>query len=412
MTATQRLGAGRWIDAGRLPDTTVESTHELTTVDGAKVLGVLRTVANARTVVAIAHPRQDVTHHVLVPELLARGFAVWTQGTRSPNNDIALLHEQALLDVAAGLNFLRQRGWESLVTLGHSGGGTLFAYYHEQANLPPEQRIMKGPSGRPTGLAETELTRPDGAVFLAPHPGQGALLLRLIDPSVVDESDPMSIDPALDLYNPANGFATPGESSHYSDDFIERYRAAQRARVERLDTVARERNAEAARARRAHETSNDPADRRRAVAPRVLTVYRTDADLRCVDLSIDANRRPYGSLFGRRPDLTNYGLVGFGRFATPEAWLSTWSGLSSHAGFLRCEPAVTVPTMLAELTGDQACFPADGDRMAAALGAADLTRVRVDGTHFGGALHPGRPTGAALAAESIGQWLADRFPTS
>ena len=44
------------------------------------------------------HPRQDVTHHVLVPELLARGYAVWTQGTRSVNNDLALVHEQALLD--------------------------------------------------------------------------------------------------------------------------------------------------------------------------------------------------------------------------------------------------------------------------------------------------------------------------
>ncbi|MFE2186727.1 TetR/AcrR family transcriptional regulator [Streptomyces sp. NPDC059455] len=35
-------------------------------------------------------------------ELLARGVAVWTQGTRSVNNDVALVHEQALLDMAAG----------------------------------------------------------------------------------------------------------------------------------------------------------------------------------------------------------------------------------------------------------------------------------------------------------------------
>ena len=76
----------------------------------------------------------------------------------------------------------------------------------------------------------------------------------------------------------------------------------------------------------------------------MIVVHRTDADLRGVDLSIDPNDRPYGSLFGRRPDLTNYGIVGFGRLATPEAWLSTWSGISSRAGLLRCARGVRVPT--------------------------------------------------------------------
>src|SRR6185437_14031239 len=110
---TEHLGAGRWVDARTFPDGTVEQTYEVPTADGAKVSGVLRTVPGARTIVAISHPRQDVTHHVLVPELLSRGFAVWTQGTRSPNNDIALLHEQALLDIGAGLGRLRDLGWEN-----------------------------------------------------------------------------------------------------------------------------------------------------------------------------------------------------------------------------------------------------------------------------------------------------------
>ena len=178
----------------------------------------------------------------------------------------------------------------------------------------------------------------------------------------------------------------------------------------RLDAVARERVAEAATARQAFTASQDPADRRRAIAPRVLTVYRTDADLRFVDRALDPNDRPYGSLFGRRPDLTDYGLVGFGRFATPDAWLSTWSGRSSNADFLRCAPGVRTPTLLIGLSGDQACFPRDLDAMADALGTADLTRTEVAGTHFGGAIRRGEPTGAALAAQRIGPWLAERFP--
>ena len=317
--------------------------HQLTTSDGATVSGVLRTVPGARTVVCIMHPRQDVTHHVLVPELLMRGFAVWTQGTRSVNNDLSLVHEQALLDAAAGQAFLRGRDFAAVVTLGHSGGGTLFAFYGQQAARPAGERIARTPAGRPAGLAGTDMPVPDGAVFMAPHPGPGALLLRLIDPSVTDERDPLSADPGLDPYHPANGFVPAPGHSHYDPGFVERYRQAQHDRIARIDAEARRRAADAAAARQAFRLSEDPADRRTALAPRVITVYRTDADLRSVDLSLDPNDRPYGSLFGRRPDLTNYGLVGFGRFSTPDAWLSTWSARSTNADFLRCAPGVTGP---------------------------------------------------------------------
>ena len=200
---TERLGAGRYLAAGERPESTVTSVHELTTADGATVRGVLATVPGARTVVCLMHPRQDLTHHPLVPPLLRAGAAVWTQHTRSVNNDLSLLHEQALLDVAAGLAFLRERGFASLVTLGHSGGGPLFAYYLEQAGLPPGRRVTATPGGRPVPLADANLPVADGAIFLAPHPGQGQLLLRCIDPSVADEQDPMSVVPELDPFDPA-----------------------------------------------------------------------------------------------------------------------------------------------------------------------------------------------------------------
>jgi len=84
---TTGLGAGRYLAAGERPDTTVTSVHELTTADGATVRGVLAAVPGARTVVCLMHPRQDLTHHPLVPLLLQAGAAVWTQHTRSVNND-------------------------------------------------------------------------------------------------------------------------------------------------------------------------------------------------------------------------------------------------------------------------------------------------------------------------------------
>lgn len=411
-TTAGRLGAGRYVDSAEgvvVPDTVTTSVHELSTVDGAKISGVLRVPPGAATVVTIMHPRQDVTHHALVTHLLADGQAVWTQGSRSPNNDLNLVHEQTLLDFAAGHAFLRTAGFPRVVSLGHSGGGTLTAFYCQQAGLDPDQRLATTPSGRPVDLRSAHMPVPDGVVFLAPHPGQGALLQRVIDPSVIDESDPMSVDPELDPFNPSNGFAEPPASSSYDPAFVERYRDAQAARIRRIDGLARHYVEEAQQANRQFKVDGIARDRRRALAPRLITAYRTDADLRNVDLSLDPNERPYGSLFGRRPDLTNYGLVGFARLCTADAWMSTWSANTTNADFLRCASGVTVPTILLEFTGDQASFPPDITAMSKALAATDLTVDAVAGTHFGGPIRPGAPTGASLAATKIRTWLAQRF---
>ena len=415
MTATgatrERIGAGRHVAATPIPDQAVISLHKLGTSDGAETTGVLYDIPGATTVVTLMHPRTDVTHHAAIPFLLAGGYAVWAQGGRNVGSDLTLIHEEAVVDVAAGMGFLRERGYAHVVAFGHSGGGALYAYYIAQASRPAPTRIATTPAGRPSGLPECSMDAPDGVVFLAPHPGQGELLLSCIDPSVTNEADPMSVNPELDLYNPANGFAEPPASSSYTPEFLERYRAAQRARMERIDEQARALVAERDAAKRQFKATGAIADRRRGIAPRFITVHRTDADPRTVDLSLDPSERPYGSVFGRRPDLTNYGLIGFGRLTTIDAWLSTWSGLSSNAAFSRCGAEVTVPSLVIEFTGDQIGFPGVIGRIFGSLGGTDKTRVAVPGTHFGGAIAPGAPTGAALASATALEWLAERFPT-
>lgn len=410
--SSERLGADRYIAPAELPRSTSTSAHQLSTHDGATVVGLLRVVPGATTVVFLMHPRQDLSHHVLVPELLKRGYAVWTQNSRVVGNDLTLLHEQALLDMAAGHVFLRERGFERVVALGHSGGAALATFYLQQAGKAPGNRLTATPTGKPIPLDEAELPLADGLMLMAPHPGQGKLLERVIDPSVVDEHDPLSVDPALDPYRSDNGFATPPASSSYPAEFVERYRAAQRVRISRIDEQAWDRAHATARARKRFTQSKDPRDRRAALAAGVLTVYRTDADLRSVDLSIDPNDRPYGSLFGKRPDLTNYGVIGFGRLTTPDAWLSTWSANASRADMAACAPEVDLPVLLVELTGDQACFPADAARFAGLFPHKDVTRVRVAGRHFGAPLHDGMTSGATLAGNEMSQWLRSRFPTA
>lgn len=410
--AVDRLGAGRQTAGIEPPAGVVTRLFELATFDGARVMGVLHELPSATTVVCLAHPRQVLTHHPMIAHLLHIGVSVWTQETRSPNNDINLVHEQALLDVAAGQTHLRDLGYENVLTFGHSGGGALMAYYIEQSAIEPEFRIDVTPAGRPFALAGAQMPIPDGALFLAPHPGQGQVLLACIDPSVADDGDPMSVVPELDMYDPKNGFSLHPGQTRYSSDFIENYRKAQARRIKHIDAIARELAAEAAEHRARHARSEDPADRRAALAPRIITTYRTDADPRFVDPTIDPNDRPHGSLFGKRPDLTNYGLVGFGRLTTPDAWLSTWSATTSNAGFARCAAGVHIPTCFVEFTGDQAAFTSDSQRMFDAIAASDKTRASVRGAHFGQPLAQGEPTGYAAASDIFGTWLSERFETA
>ena len=366
-----------------------------------------------RTVVSLLHPQANFTRHYAVPPLLEAGHAVFAHNSRCLGNDSTAVHEQLLMDAAAGLLRLRDLGFERIVLLGNSGGGSLYSYYLQQAALPPEQRVADTPAGpTPLGgaggdLRKIEMPMADAVVFLAAHPGEGDFLLQVIDASVSDESDPASCLPSLDLYDAANGFCLPPGETRYTDEFVERYRAGQRARVERID--ARARKILGVRTAALERLAEQPDDRdawRAATADTLLTTYRTEADPRCVDLTLDPSARDYGSLFDHRPDLINYNPRGFARTTTPEAWLSTWSGLSSRASFTRCGSDVTIPALMINYTGDNAIFPSEAEAIFESLGSADKKFVELPGDHYGHPLAGSDAWGRDLALAEITDWLA------
>src|SRR5262245_12958503 len=238
-------------------------------------------------------------------------------------------------------------------------------------------------------------------IYLAAHPGEGHYLLHAIDASLVDEGDPVSCDPALDMYDPRNGFAEPPKHSRYRPEFVAAYRQAQRARIERIDAEARRRVALRRAARARWQTTGTNEDRRRALATDFLLVYRTDADPRYVDLSLDPSGRDYGSLWGVRPDWINYGAVGFSRVVAPEAWLSTWSGLSSRAEVATTGPRMTLPALVIQYTGDNGIFPSDTDLIADSLGSGRVERRSFDADHYGFPVASGRDA----AVEEIAGWI-------
>jgi pimeloyl-ACP methyl ester carboxylesterase len=409
-TATTTAGVrGSFWDPAKLPESTKFESTLVPCADGATCQGTLAFCGGEKVAAMGMHPREYMPGNYMVPEFLNAGLAMYTQAPRSIGNDLRLEHESALLEVAAGIRYLRNKGFEKVVLTGMSGGASLFSFYLQQANLPAEQRVARTPAGKPTKLQQVELPLPDGVVFISPHPGQGILLMNSLDPSVVDENDPMKTDESLNPFSPANGFKRPPESSNYSEEFVSRYRAAQYERVARIDEWAKASVKQRVAARKRFKESLDPNDMRISAHTPIITLWRTDADLRCFDLSLEPTDRAYGSLWGANPFVSNYGSIGFARTCTPDSWLSTWSGISSNARMAETAKGISQPTLVVRFDGDNSLFPSETQAIVDGIPATDLTYEVLPGNHHGRPVREGDPNGQALAGDLITCWVKERF---
>ena len=383
--------------------------YPLRTADGQRTLGFLYSqTGKEKSVVCLMHPREFSGTPYMVPDVLDAGAACWVQAPRSIGNDLRLEHEVALLDVAASVAWLRKLGFEHVTLQGTSGGAGLYGFYTQQALRSPERRLTKTPAGRPVKLAESDMPAPDALILVSPHPGQGKLLMNGIDPSITDERDPFSVESTLDPFSADNGFSMPPESSTYSPEFVRRYRQPQTERVLRLDNDARNLINERVTARQELKKRGSSATaeiRRKAAYTPIITVWRTDADLRSWDLKLDPSDRAIGSLWGADPFVSNMGSIAFARLVTPESWLSTWSGISSQASFEQFGAELTVPTLMFEYTGDQAAFPSDMDAIYDGIGSTDKSRLKVRGNHHGMALTNEEESGQLIAGRHMQEWL-------
>jgi pimeloyl-ACP methyl ester carboxylesterase len=294
----------------------------------------------------IIHPSSNFMGHYLIDPLQQRGCSVLALNTRYAANDTALLLERAIQDLGAGIRYLRDQGYDRIVLIGNSGGGALSALYQDQAeNLT----ITTTPDGKPIDLEPEDLPPVDAVVMTAAHPGRAEVLTDWMDPSVVDERDMFATDPDLDMFNPANG-------PPYDAAWIERYRAAQIERNDRLtDWVL----AEIA----ALEARNDP----KLIADAPFIVYRTMADPRFADLTLDPSDRTVGTTRGSAYT-ANYGPNAIARFSTLRSFLSQWSRRLSRGDGAACIARTKVPLLAVCYTADTVVFPSQVQQWVTAAG--------------------------------------------
>lgn len=292
------------------------------------------------TAYIVIHPTSNFFGHYLMEPLPRRGRAILALNTRYVGNDTMLLMERAILDLGAGVRFLKESGYARVVLIGNSGGGPLVAFYQAEAESPS---ITTTPDGAAFTLRAEDLPAADGIVLMGAHTSRADVLAARIDPAVVDEAEPWRTDPALDMFDAKNG-------PPFDPDWLTAYRGAQAARLRRITAWV-----DACLAERAD--APDGADR-------AFLVHRTNADPRFLDLTLDPNdRSPQSSAGDARA--VNYGPNGLARFSTLRSFLSQWSPRSRADG-----PAslarTSVPVLNIHFAGDQGIYPSDFRRWSGA----------------------------------------------
>jgi hypothetical protein len=193
--------------------------------------------------IVIMHDNSDSLDNLEAPRLAAAGYTVISTNARTGPDaeDHDTNWDNVLSDVRTVMRYARAMpGVTKVILSGHSSGAPLMAAYDNIAENGV--KVCNGPekiSKCPDSF--NDFPKADGLILLDPIFGVGTVTLNSIDPAVVDEANPRKLDPALDSFNPANGFAKTG--AHYPADFKKRFFAAQAARNNRLIEAALARQA-------------------------------------------------------------------------------------------------------------------------------------------------------------------------
>lgn len=178
------------------------------------------------------HSASDYLDFPIAAELAKRGYRSFGGQVFGKTLD------EKMLDIKRIVEFLRAiPGVKKVVLMGHSGGATLMTAYQKAAENGIQS--LKGDEMLYKCTLNEELPPADGVMLLDANWGNCAMTLFSIDPAIVEEGNGIKLDPALDTFNPENGFDPAG--AHYSKEFLDKFFAAQVERNNRIVDLALER---------------------------------------------------------------------------------------------------------------------------------------------------------------------------
>jgi pimeloyl-ACP methyl ester carboxylesterase len=325
------------------------------------------------------HYNVDFSEHYLGELLARRGFGFLGWNTRFRGNEAHFLLDPALIEIGVGVRWLREvAGVESVVLLGNSGGGSLMAAYQSQACGV----TMRPAPGLELHPALQELPPADLYVSLNAHGGRPEVMTAWMDASVADETDPLSVDAALD---PFREDRTPP----YDPAFVTAYRAGQAARNHRISAWAR---AELARLGEL------------GVPDRTFLVHRVWADLRFMDATLDPSKRRPNRCYAGDPRRANFSPMNIGALCTLRTWLSMWSLEDSWCRGAPHLERITVPSLVVQSDADTGVFPSDARAIHDHIGAEDRALEMVPGDHY----LQDPPEAREAVADLITDWVRAR----
>jgi pimeloyl-ACP methyl ester carboxylesterase len=302
------------------------------------------------------HYNVDFSEHYIAPYLATRGFGFLGWNTRYRGFEDQFLLEHAIVDMSVGVRWLKEvAGVETVIILGNSGGGSLMGAYQAEAIKPTMSGLLQG-AGR-----EALETLPKGDLYISlnAHQGRPEVLTDWMDASVVDEADPVPTDPELDPFNPDNG-------PPYSQEFITRYRAAQKARNQRITDWAK------AELKRLNEAG---------IPDKLFPMFRCWGDLRMMDPAIDPSERPPRMCYRGDPAVANR-TPSIGRANNLKTWLSMWSLETSKCQGRPHLEKFDTPALVVQGLADTGVFPQDARDIHGFIASKDKRLELIPGAHY------------------------------
>lgn len=296
------------------------------------------------TLLVFMHPVGGGMYLPAVRALAREGHHVLWANSRYRGADYALIMEKVAKDLGEAIVDAKERlGYQKIVLVGWSGGGSLSMWYQSLAEAGVG--ISDTAAGDPYEVTADRLPAADAVIMMAAHTSRHRIFTEWLDPSISDETNPQQRITELNLYDPSNKNQPP-----YSQDFLATFAAAQLARNRRITAWVQDRL-------EAIKASDTP------MAEFAFTVHGTMADPRWLDPTVEPSDRKPGVCYLGDPRVVNDGPVGLARYSSLRSWLSQWSYDHARCDAVAAGPGVNVPLLVIGNSADDACTPSHTSRL-------------------------------------------------